>query len=182
MRWALLLALFSSVPEWASAQAVPVVHEGSRVRLTMVTRGTATRIFEGRVESIAGDTITMRSSRGSTQRYTPARDVQLHVLSGHRSSILRGGSIGGLVGMLSGGVWGLVRQSECTGANKNLCINRKPLALKEGVILGAAGAITGIVLGALDRQEVWSRAWTPEVAMVETPGTRGLNLGISLAF
>ncbi len=186
MRWILLLAALSGSAEWVAAQSAPLVTMGSRVRLRLLSpSGSHTKTFDGTVEAVAGDTLTLRPRvGGKTQLYTPALDIQLFVLSGSRSSIVRGGAIGGAIGMLAGGVWGIVRQQECTGDARNICINRKPLAFKEGIVVTLSGTVLGLVFGALDRREVWTRAWMPTVAT--TPASsgdgRGLNLGFSFAF
>jgi len=186
MRWILLLAALSGSAEWAAAQSAPLVTMGSRVRLRLLSpSGSHTKTFDGTVEAVAGDTLTLRPRvGGTTQLYTPALDIQLFVLSGSRSSIVRGGAIGGAIGMLAGGVWGVVRQQECTGDARNLCTNRKPLAFKEGIVVTLSGTVLGLVFGALDRREVWTRAWMPAIAT--TPASsgdgRGLNLGFSFAF
>jgi hypothetical protein len=186
MRWILLLAALSGSAQYVTAQSAPLVTMGSRVRLHVLSpSGSPTKTFDGTVEAVAGDTLTLRPrAGGNAQVYTPALEIQLFVLSGSRSSIPRGGAIGSAIGMLAGGVWGIVRQKECTGDSKNLCINRKPLALKEGIVLTLSGTVLGLVFGALDRREVWTRAWMPSV--VTTPESfgdgRGLNLGFSFAF
>lgn len=147
--------------------------------------GALSSTFDGTVEAMAGDTLTMRprAGGGRSQLYTPAPHAQLFVLTGHRSSITRGGAIGGVVGMLAGGVWGLARQQECSAVHGNLCVDRKSLALKEGIVLGVSGAFAGMVFGALDRREVWTRAWMLDVATAESSrGVRGMNVGFSFAF
>lgn len=185
MRWMLLLAALSGSVEWAAAQSVPLVTPGSRVRVSLLTTlGSHTRIFDGTVEAVAGDTLTMRSrSGGHSQRYTPAPDVQLYVLTGHRSSVLRGGAIGSMLGMLAGGLWGFARQEECNGDRSNLCTSRKSLAMREGIVLGVSGTVAGLLFGALDRREVWTRAWMLNVSAAESSSDRrALNLGFSFAF
>jgi hypothetical protein len=185
MRWILLLAALGGSAQWATAQSAPLVAPGSRVRVSLLTGlHERTRIFDGTVESVTGDTLMMRSlSGGNPQRYTPAADVQLFVLTGHQSSVMRGGAIGGLLGMVAGGIWGFTRQQECLNDSHNLCTNRKPIALKEGVVIGISGAVAGLVFGALDRREIWARAWMPDVAATTSPdGRRGLSLGLTFAF
>jgi hypothetical protein len=186
MRWILLLAALGGSAEWAAAQSAPLVTMGSRVRLRLLSpSGSHTPTFDGTVEAVAGDTLTLRPrAGGNTRLYTPALDIQLYVLSGSRSSILRGGAIGGAIGMLAGGLWGLVRQQECAGDTRNLCINRKPLAFKEGIVVTLSGAVLGLAFGALDRREVWTRAWMPvlETAPASFSEGPGLNLGFSFAF
>lgn len=183
MRWILVLVGLVGPAEWLAAQAAPLVAPGSRVRVrTITTSGATAHRYDGTVESISGDTLTFRSAvGGAAHRYVPAPNAQLFVLTGNRSSALRGATIGGLTGIIAGGVWGLTRQKECTG-NQHLCLNRKSLAMKEGAILGVAGAITGLVIGSLDKREQWTRAWRLSSAPPESGGTTRPGVGLSFFF
>lgn len=183
MRAFLLLASLGSVAPLAGQVAPPLV-QGARVRVrTLRDTGLLDRGVEGTVERLSGDTLILRPRSGGSPRvFLAGEESQLFVFAGHRSRILRGVVIGGIAGLVGGGLVAAASGEVCEGTS-SLCFDRKVVGFKAGLILGACGAVSGIVIGAFASHEAWTRSSRlPSLRPAVTLGNRGVGLGLAATF
>jgi hypothetical protein len=183
MRWLLLLAAMSAPVLPLFAQTPPVVALGQKVRLRLPAgNGKYLPRFDGTIVGIAGDTLTLRPSVGGGSRlYGRSNESQLMVLTGHQPAVLRGATIGALIGVLSAGFVATLTGPSCTG-NDVLCFIHRPVALRNAAVLGGVGLAAGAAIGALSPRKIWARAWLPRVEGTPGGGAGGFSLGVSIAF
>ena len=184
MRPLLLLAALAASAADLSGQAAPPLVPGARVRIrTQGDTGELDRGMEGTVERLSGDTLILRPKTGGVPQVFLAGDTsQLFVYSGRHSHVARGAVIGGIAGLLAGGLVGAARGQVCEG-NTSLCFDRRVVAFKAGVILGAVGTVGGLIIGTLSSHEAWARsARFPSVRPALTVGSRGMGLGVAATF
>jgi len=184
LRAALLLASLGAVAPALSGQAVPPLAPGGRVRVrTLGETGLLDRGMEGTVERLSGDTLILRpKAGGSVQVFVAGEETQLFVFAGHRSRVARGAIIGGVAGLVAGGLVGAASGEVCEGPS-SLCFDRQVVAWRAGLILGACGAVSGIIIGAFASHEAWARsARLPSVRPAVSVGARGMALGFSATF
>lgn len=181
MRWLLVLAALGGPALPLVAQSRSFVTVGSKVRLRIPAGdGTFLPRFDGTIERISGDTLTLRPKSGGGHRlYTPSNESQLLVVTAKRSAVARGATIGALTGILSAGFLVSLAPKECSG-NSVLCFSRRHVAVRNAALLGGVGTVAGAIIGALNPQKTWTRAWMPEAG--PAIGASGMGLGVSIAF
>jgi hypothetical protein len=183
MRWLLVLAALGGPALPLVAQSRSFVTVGSKVRLRIPAGdGTFLPRFDGTIERISGDTLTLRPKTGGGHRlYTPSNENQLLVLTAKRSAVARGATIGALTGILAAGFLVSLAPKECSG-NSVLCFSRRHVAVRNAALLGGVGIVAGAIIGAFSPLKTWTRAWMPEAGPSPAVGAGGLGLGLSIAF
>jgi hypothetical protein len=176
-------AVLLGMPALLAAQSEPSLAPGTRVRVrTLTEAGVFDRGFDGSVERLSGDTLVVHPRWGSSQTFLAGPGNQLFVFTGRHSAALQGTAIGGTAGLLVGGLVAAFAGDVCTGSD-GLCTSRRPIAVRAGVLLGATGAVTGLLIGIFASYEKWtpSRAYWgvhPAVSI----GAGQLSCGLSLSF
>jgi hypothetical protein len=174
------------VPGSATAQdaspagAASAVAPGARVRVT--SPGGEPRV--GTLVALTPDTLVARWAAGDSGAVALAQVTGLEVSRGLRARPWQGAGYGLLTGAGIGGVIGLVSYRGCGGRDN--CIesgNAGTNAAAAALVIGAAGALVGGVVGALSRSEAWQPvAAGRRVRLAAPPAGRGVVAGAALAF
>ena len=181
----LALALLATAAT-GSAQDVPALAPGARVRLTVASRepdgrtGRA-RTLVGRLRATSDTSLIMEAPRGKL------RELELTEVRGAKVSVARGTrgrttAIGAAVGFGVGATLAYATWEDCTG--DLICFDRAEVSLLGGGLGLLAGALMGLVAG---RGERWvdvpvpaprRASATPFVA----PVSGRLGVGVALRF
>lgn len=156
VRWIFVLAALTGLVPWLQAQT-GVAPPGSRIRIHVpASDGSYERGIEGTIVGMTGDTLTLRPRSGGPHRIIPAASTaQAFRYMGRRWHTARGAVIGGTVGLLVGGLVGAVAGKVCSDEDSVLCGQRRQVALKASLLVGAVGAATGVLIGTLTSDDVW---------------------------
>ena len=156
------------------AQSRPVLGPGARVRILSTGEpGSLEQRTEGVVERMSGDTLFLSRKIGEPRGiFVGHPETELYVSAGRRSSAGKGAVIGGILGIVAGGFYGLVKGRACAD-NLSPCFRRDPASIVPGLVLGGIGIGTGLIIGVASSHEAWQS--TP-------PPSAGIALGLSVAF
>jgi hypothetical protein len=183
MRSANLLPVILALASAGDAAAQrPAVEPGQRVRITAPLVGlqevTAT------VFSVGGGALVVTGD--STVRVRLEDVTRLEVSRGRKSNCASGLGWGFLAGATTGVVIGLAsgseRQGSLFGGGCWMLCSAGAKAMVAGAALGTAGAVVGLVVGAIVRSEKWKRVPLDGVRVSIVPRRGGLGLGASVAF
>lgn len=168
----------------AEAQAPPVLGPGARVRVQSTgPSGYLDQRTEGTIRRIAGDTLVVQGKiGGATPVYVGYPETRLFLFTGRRTSAFRGLAIGGALGIVTGGAVSLVVGKSCV-VQRGLCLHRRQFALTGGILIALTGATTGLVVGSLSGQDVWTPTGPPssQLKVREVPPP-DFGLGIRIRF
>jgi hypothetical protein len=177
-----VLALAMLLPVIAGGQAPPAA-VGARVRVTApshdLERETTT------IMDVRGDSIVIGDRHAS--RAIALTDVTaLEVSTGKRRHVLRDAGLGSGIGIVAGLVVGAVTYKECVSTGFGGCWmapeSRTESAGYGAVLFGAAGLVTGAIVGLFDRTDQWASAALPVQAAIRPTGAGGINVMLSRAF
>jgi hypothetical protein len=147
-------ALLAGGARGAAAQAPPLP-AGTRVRVTAPALGAAPRVAS--VLGYRADTLAVRpAGTGDSVVLAVGTITRLEASGGRRTRVRKGAGFGLLTGATAGALVGAATHTACTG----LCFfntSRADDAMIGGIVLGALGAVTGGVIGAVWRPERWHR-------------------------
>ena len=180
----LLLVMVLGAPSLLAGQVEPLLAPGSRVRVRNLTEsGTLDRGFEGDLDRISGDTLVLHPRWGGTrQTFLANPSSQLFVFTGKHSAVLKGAAIGGTIGLLTGSFIAAAAGEVCE-SDDVLCTQRRPIAVKAGVLFGLTGAATGLLIGVFASYEDWARSmkyWGVRPAV--SIGARWISGGLTVSF
>lgn len=173
------LTLVLLFPAIAGSQQVGLT-QGTRVRVTS-PRADLDK-YVGTVVELAGDSVAIAGRHGS--RWIAFDDMTtLDVSVGTRPRILRDALIGFGAGALVGAAAGATAYEECNP--EEFCFmpgSRSGDAALGGLVLGAAGAITGAIIGAFDRTDRWEPGHATVKAALAPSPSGGVSLSFSSTF
>ncbi len=156
------------------------VAAGARVRVTSPSDNLKKHV--GTIMEVRADSVVV-SGRQGPRSVALANITALDVSTGTRTRVMRSGLIGFGAGALVGAGLGAAAHEDC----KEKCFyviqtsRGQDMALG-AVVLGAAGLITGSVIGALTHTDRWEpRGPSVRVGMVGSP-LGGVSLNLSRAF
>lgn len=185
-----LLLAGLAVPPLACQQAGPPA-AGQRVRVTLRDRAAAPCV--GDLVLAGESTLAVRCDSNRVDRFALRDIMRLEVSRGWRSSAHAGATVGGLIGVVAGFVYGvgpLPRSRSCGSWDPIGCIGEDAgNALRSAghvtltlFVGGISGVLAGGAVGLLVRHEAWEALPLGGVraAMVVLPGGR-LGIGASLA-
>ncbi len=170
---AVLLAGVLLLPGVVSGQAL---QPGSVVRFSQPGEGTHT----GTVVALTADTLKVQLTGSAEPARLPLDQVTRLEVSRGRERHPGYAGVGALIGLSVGAVGGFAAgEDDCRG--KWVCINRPGGALLGGGIFGAAGAVLGLVAGAIP-SESWERVHLEghRVGLVTPPVGQGVGLRFAL--
>src|SRR5262249_6648075 len=129
----LLLSILLGIPAVGAAQTEPQLARGSRIRIrTLTETGALDRGFEGNLDRLSGDTLVLHPRwGGSAQIFLADPGRQLFVFTGRHSAVIRGGAIGGSIGLLTGSLIAAFVGQVCDSPD-GLCSQRRPIAATAG--------------------------------------------------
>jgi hypothetical protein len=172
MRLCVQVAVLVATP-WmcVAAQDAPALAAGQRVRITAPTLGLKRQVVT--LDAVGGDTLLLG---GDAVRAIPLTSVErLEVFEGRHGHPWRGAGVGFLVGAVTGAVLGpyTVPGEGDTAEGK---------AVAGAVLLGAAGALTGVVIGALIKTDKWEEVPLDGLRVSIATRGGGVGVGIRLGF
>jgi hypothetical protein len=142
----------------------PVPATGSDIRYAL--RSAPYRFARGRLISLDADTLTLeRRARGEPAAWAPDRVptdsiAQLQTLVGAQANAGRGALIGGGIGLALGALCAI-------GSNEDEMYAPSPgQCVASGIV---SGALTGLLIGALSRTDVWAPVPLPTRGPNESP-------------
>jgi hypothetical protein len=173
MRAAILLAitLTAGAAPWLTAQDTEVVPIGTRVRIS----GRHLRFghLVGTVTRENAETLVVGS------RAVAFRDLRkLEISTGRRSRLLVGMGNGFLGGAIFGAAFAaVVLDGTMFCADTGTCI------LRSAGIVGGAGAVTGLLIGAISRGDQWRKVPTDRWRITALPrSTDGMAFAVTVSF
>jgi hypothetical protein len=184
MRLLVLPILLGGMVPPLRAQAPAPLVQGVRIRVrTPQDSGVLDRGIEGTVQRLSGDTLVLRpKAGGASQTFLAGESAQLFVYDGHRSRLVRGAAIGGVLGLLTGGLVSAVRGESCY-SESTLCVERRVDSFRTEVILGASGIAGGLIIGLFASHEVWARSSRlPSVRPAISVSAHGMGVGLRATF
>jgi hypothetical protein len=155
----------------AGAQDAATLARGARVRVTVGAPWSEQ--YTAKIDAIHGDTLLLE---GGATRVVLFRSLErLEVSQGRRGHPWRGAGIGFLVGAVTGAVLGpyTVPGEGDTAESK---------AVAGAVLLGAAGALSGVVIGALIKTDTWEEVPLEGLRVSIAPRGGGVGVGVRLSF
>lgn len=169
-------------PTFLSAQTMPRVSEGDRVRVSSpLLLGPA----EGRVLSLNESTLVLRPSPADDPVHLSLPEVQRLEVSRGRASRGHTAMKYGGIGLLAGGVTGaLISYASFDEPDASewclmLC-TRKETALFGGMLLGLISGTAGGIVGALSPPQRWERV--PLAGRVSLDAAAGNGVALSISF
>lgn len=184
MRYAVIaVAVALSVVNVAAAQA-PAVSAGMRVRVTAPQahlKNQVTTVTEAR-----GDSLTL-SVRGGHRTVAVSDITSLEISTGQRRRVVVDALLGFGAGAIAGGIIGAATYEECEADGFGIigCAflpqSRGHAATEGAIFLGAAGLVTGAIVGIFHRTDVWQRK-LPVSAAIRPSGAGGVSVSLSRAF
>jgi hypothetical protein len=161
------------------AQTAPSVEEGSRVRITAPSLGLTEAV--GIVQEATNEELVVQFEYPRRLATVDRSDITgLDVSVERQRKVLKGLGVGALVGAGSGVLIGLA-----SGDDEGfLALTAEEKAVIMGIGLGAVGGVVGLVVGALDRNDVWSSTLPIDLDVAVLPvlraGGAGVHLGLAL--
>jgi hypothetical protein len=161
------------------AQTAPSVEEGSRVRITAPSLGLTEAV--GIVQEATNEELVVQFEYPRRLATVDRSDITgLDVSVERQRKVLKGLGVGALVGAGSGVLIGLA-----SGDDEGfLALTAEEKAVIMGIGLGAVGGVVGLVVGALDRNDVWSSALPIDLDVDVVPvlrsGGAGVHVGLAL--
>jgi hypothetical protein len=156
---ALALGLTACASSRVVTTPTPVPAAGSDIRYAL--RSAPYQFARGRLISLDADTMTFEhrargeSAAWATDRVSTDSIAQLQTLVGQHKNAGRGALIGGGIGLVLGGLCAIEpNEGEMYAPSSGQCV-------ASGVV---TGALTGLLIGALSRTEIWAPVPLP------TPG------------
>lgn len=179
--WTLSFFLLNA-PAFGQSTTPPSLGQRVWIR-TPTTPGHFDAGIKGTFEGLQGDSLRIQPTAGGPAVMLAADSVhQVFVFTGRRSSLGHGALVGGGVGALAGALIGFAGGEDCSGGEW-LCFDRGTLAAAGAIALGGVGLVGGALVGALSPHDTWRHAGTGRVLQpIIAPGSRGVRLGLSLAF
>lgn len=181
-KWLWTTALVFISPLSVGAQAESVA-PGARVRVTAPTdnlKGAIGTVAEVRVDSI------VLVSKGGSRAVALTNITRLDVSTGRRSMFLRDTGIGLGIGTLAGVVIGYATYQECEEEGFMSCFlvpeDRGQAAMWGGVVGGAAGTLTGALIGVFHRGDRWRPVRVSTKVAVRPAAGGGITVGLTRAF
>ena len=166
--------------QFTSAQQVPPIETGSRIRVTAPALG---------VDKLVGTSVEADATRIRVQADDQAAPMtisltdvtRLEVSQGRKSNALKGLGIGALIGAPIGAVLGVLASE---GSGENLCTGTTVACAAVGAAaVGVAGALVGLGVGALIKSERWEEVPLDRLRVNIVPLRDGrFALGLSVAF
>ena len=180
MRYAVaVVALVFSFAEISSAQD-PSLAAGTRVRVTAPAADLKNHVTI--VSEVRGDSVTV-GVRGGSRTVAVSDITSLQVSTGQRRRVLVDAMLGFGIGAVTGAALGAASYEECEDWGCFLAPRNRGAAAAEGaVILGAAGVVTGAIVGLFHRTDIWERRTLPVRAAVRPSRTGGVTLALSRTF
>lgn len=167
IRLAFSVAGLSVLAHVATAQDAASVQKGARVRVVALRGdGHRQRVLEvGELQRLAGDTAVMVvSDRRTVRRVVIDSSRALEVSNTKRTH----SGAGALIGLGIGGLAGLLSPCDDSGSGFSL-LSCKGVRLGAALVLGAAGALVGALVG----HEIVTDVWQPvRLRVGATPGLR----------
>jgi hypothetical protein len=162
------------------AQTAPSVEEGSRVRITAPSLGLTEAV--GIVQEATNEEIVVQFEYPRRLATVDRSDITgLDVSVERERKVLKGLGVGALVGAGTGVVIGLASGDD---EGTFLAFTAEEKALVMGIGLGAVGGVVGLIVGALDRNDVWSSTLPIDLDVAVLPvlraGGAGVHLGLAL--
>lgn len=174
-----ILVLGLLVPIFADAQS-PALAPGARVRVTSPHDGLKKHVTT--VLELRGDSMAV-SGRSGSRVIALDNVTALEVSAGTRNQVVRDGLLGLGVGALLGTALMSSAREDCTPDNFD-CFGPgtdEQWIAGGAAVFGAAGLITGAIIGAFHRTDRWERQHTVR-AVITPAATGGMRLGISSRF
>lgn len=177
-----VLATALLAPVVADAQA-PVVVAGARVRVTAPSIDLRRHVTT--VVDVRGDSIVL-GVRDNSRSVALSDVTALEVSAGKHRRFLRSTGMGLGIGAIVGAVVGAASYEECVSTEFLGCFlapeSRAQSAIMGGAVLGAAGLLTGAVVGVVRRTDRWVSVDMPVRASIKPTASGGISLTISRAF
>ena len=180
MKWIPAASLALVAAQSMAGQAVPSIALGMRIRVhTTTTEGTRSPPVDGILEHLYPDSLMLRPKSGELQTIPTNRETRYFVHSGRKSSLLKGGVIGTLTGVVAGAAVFAVAGGRTCANGLSVCAFPERTSVKGGMIFGVIGAATGLTVGAFSSHDIWRESdKDPLFSLVAV----GSGLGLAIRF
>jgi hypothetical protein len=177
-----ILALAMFFPLAAEGQA-PGVAVGTRVRVTAPTSDLERHVTT--IMDVRDDSIVV-GVRGSSRTIGLADVTALEASTGRRRQVLRDALLGLGIGVVAGAAIGAITYEECVPQTFFDCMMAFESATESaafgGILFGAAGLLTGAVVGVFDRKDSWAPVDLPVRAAIVPTRSGGVSVMLSRTF
>jgi hypothetical protein len=160
------------------AQTAPLVEEGSRVRITSPSLGLTEAV--GTVQGATDEELVVRFEYPRRLATVDRSDITGMDISVRRErKVLKGLGVGVLVGASSGVLIGLASGDD---EGSFLAFTAEEKAMIAGLGLGLVGGAVGLIVGALNRNDVWAPTLPNDVDVAVLPIVRAGAAGVQVSF
>ena len=178
-----VLAVLAADVETVVGQVTPSIVPGSRVRIAAPSLGLSESV--GTVQETTDEALVVQFEyprrMGPVER---SEIVELEVSIQRQRRVLKSLGVGLLVGAGSGVLLGLASGDD--PPEMFLAFTAEEKALVGGAMLGLTGGVVGLIVGLVQRQDVWSPILPGDVDLTVLPLVRergaGLHVGLGLRF